>query len=130
MLQALQLTHAGSAYILALVYRDALCVITKHAGRRILFQNDGAAVHIDLEGVFFPDIQRAPQFNGQNNPPKLIHLTYNSGRFQLTHFLSAQRTPAFYSFSTQLYRLLALDVYCIISPFFALFRVLFLYRLT
>ena len=56
MLQALQLTHAGSAYILALVYRDALCVITKHAGRRILFQNDGAAVHIDLQGILLPDI--------------------------------------------------------------------------
>ena len=94
LLQPLQFTHTSGTDILALVRHDALGVVTEHTGRSILFQNDGSAVHIDLKSVFLSDIQRAPQFDGQNDAPKLIHLSYDSGRFQLTHFLSAQRTPA------------------------------------
>ena len=93
-LHVLQFPHARCADILSLVRHNTLRIIAEYAGWCILFQNNGAAIHIDFKGVFFPDIQCASQFNGQNDPSQFVHFSDDTSRFQLRHILPAQRTPA------------------------------------
>ena len=54
--QPLQIPDAGRTDIFALVSGNSLRVVAKNARRSVLLQNDGSAVHIDFQGVLFPDI--------------------------------------------------------------------------
>ena len=74
-----QLTDAVGADILALEVDDILGVITENTGGLILFQHDGRAVHIDLQGVLLRDVQGAAQLDGQHDAAQLVHLPYDAG---------------------------------------------------
>ena len=64
-----QLLETVCADILALKDRDILCTIAENAGGLILLQHDGGPVHVDFQGILFRDVQRAAQFNGENDTP-------------------------------------------------------------
>ena len=95
---SLQFPHTGGADILSFVGDNALGVIAEHTGRCILFQHNGFSVHIDLQRILLSNIQRPAKLNGQNDPSQFVHFSDDTGRFQLTHILPAQRTPAMFVF--------------------------------
>ena len=82
-----ELLDAVEADVFALEVDHVLGVIAEDAGGLILFQNNGGAVHIDFQRIFFGDIQGAAQLNGKNDPAKLVDFAHDSSRFHVTHSL-------------------------------------------
>ena len=69
-----QLAHAVGTDVFPAECRYVAGVAAEHAGGLTLPQNDASAVHIDLEGILFRNVQGAPQLDGQNDAAQLVHL--------------------------------------------------------
>ena len=59
-----QLFETMRADILALEDGDILGAVTEDAGGLILFQHDGGPIDVNLQRIFFGDVQCATQFDG------------------------------------------------------------------
>ena len=73
-------TDAVGANVLALVVDDVFRVITEDAGRLILAQDDGLAIHEDLDAVFFLDAEGSSQLDGEHDTTQLVNLSNNACR--------------------------------------------------
>ena len=62
-----ELLHAVRADVLASVVFDISAVAAEDAGRLILLENNGFAIDIDFDSVLLCDVERAAQFDGQND---------------------------------------------------------------
>ena len=83
-----ELFHAVGADVLALEDGDVLGAVAEDAGRLILFQHDRGAVHVDLQGVLLRDVERAAQFDGQDDKTEFVDAADEACRFHDEHFLS------------------------------------------
>ena len=73
--------------IFSFICDNVFGAIAKHTRRPVFPQNNGRALHINLQIILFIDLQRAAQFDRQHNPAKLIHLAHNACRFGLAFLL-------------------------------------------
>ena len=78
---SLHCLDAFRADILSAERNDVLGTVTEDAGGLIFFHDDAGAIDVDLQAVSFCNIQRAAQFDGQDNAPQLVDLTHDTGRF-------------------------------------------------
>ena len=76
-LQVLQLLQALGADVLALELRDVLDGVAENTAGFVFFQNDGRALHIDLQCVLLRDIQRPPHLDGQHDPSQFVDLSHD-----------------------------------------------------
>ena len=65
-----QRLDAVRTHVLAFEVHDALAAVAKYAGRLVLTENDGIALHIYLKRIPFRDVQRSPEFYRKNNSPE------------------------------------------------------------
>jgi len=70
-----ELLHAVRADVLASVVFDISAVAAEDAGRLILLENNGFAIDIDFDSVLLCDVERAAQFDGQNDSAELVDLS-------------------------------------------------------
>jgi hypothetical protein len=73
-----KLLQTVGAYILTLIDHHVLGIIAENAGRLVLFQDNGSAVHIDLERVALRDVQGTAQLDGQHDASEFVYFTYDS----------------------------------------------------
>ena len=77
-LLGLKFLDAVGTYVFALEVDHIFCVIAKNAGGLVLFQHNGGAVHINLQGVLFRDVQCAAKLDRKNDPSELVDFTYSN----------------------------------------------------
>ena len=58
-----------------------LGAVAENTAGTIFPQDNGIAVHIDLQRILFHDVHGAPQLHRQHDPAQLVHLSYNTRRF-------------------------------------------------
>ena len=84
-----QRTQAVGADVLALEDGDILSTVTENTGRLIFLEHNRGPVYVDLKGILFGNVQRASEFDGQDDTPQFVYPTDDSGGFHvLKHFLS------------------------------------------
>ena len=89
----LQLLNAFGADILTLVVDDILGTVAENACRMIFVKNDIIPVYENLKCVSLRDIQSAAKLDRQHDPPELIDLSYNTGRFHVAPSVSYKLYP-------------------------------------
>ena len=65
---------------LPFVVDDVFRVITEDAGRLILAQDDGLAIHENLDAVFFLDAEGSSQLDGEHDTAQLVNFSNNTCR--------------------------------------------------
>lgn len=77
-----QAINALRAHVFSFEVGDIGGAVAENTCGLVLFENDLVAFHVDFQRIPFVDIQRATQFDRQNDASKLVNFSYNSGRFQ------------------------------------------------
>ena len=90
-----QLLQAGSADVLALKSGDVLGAVAEDAGRLIFLQHDGGPVNIDLQGILLCNVQRAAQFDGEDDTPQFVDPADNTCGFHVCEALPFPDWPFF-----------------------------------
>mgnify|MGYP002544872017 CR=1 FL=1 len=72
---------------------DAFGAAAEDARRLVLFEHNAVIVHIYFQRGVLVDIQYPAQLDRQHNTAQIIHRTYDSRRFQFSHFLFPAGIP-------------------------------------
>lgn len=81
LVQLLELFQAVGADILALEVDDILSIGAEDAGRLVLFQDNGIALSINLDGISFGDVQGPAELNRDDQSSEVVKLSNDTSRF-------------------------------------------------
>lgn len=81
LVQLLKLFQAVGADILALEVDDILSIGAEDAGRLVLFQDNGIALSINLDGISFGDVQGPAELNRDDQSSEVVKLSNDTSRF-------------------------------------------------
>ena len=89
---------ALGADVLSVKGHNVLCAVAEDAGGLILLHHNAGAVDIDFQTVALCDIQRAAQFDGEDNAAQFINFAHDTSRFHFFHPFPEKTVSEFYAY--------------------------------